>query len=119
MRSLTIPRLAAISAVTVIAGGAVSPAVAPAATKRVLVKHFSGDGGKTLRPFTLKRSATLRWTATGGLFSIFDSIDKLGSPNAGVPVNSQASHGSTFLKSGRHAFQINAVGHWTIRITYP
>jgi hypothetical protein len=90
-----------------------------AATKHkpVVVKHFSGNGGKTLAPFRLAKNSTLRWTAQGGLFSIFDSIDKLGSPNAGVPVNSTGSHGSTFLKKGRHSFEINAVGPWTITIT--
>lgn len=79
------------------------PPPPPAASAR----RFSGNGGKTLPPMTLADDSTLVWTATGGIFQIFED-------NLGVPVNSQASHGETFVPAGRYTFQINAIGDWTI-----
>jgi hypothetical protein len=75
-----------------------------------LQKHFSGNGGLTLEPFTLRRDSILQWTATpGGYFGIYD-IDA-------VPVNSTGSSGKTFFEAGRHKLQVNATGSWTITIT--
>jgi hypothetical protein len=71
-------------------------------------QRFSGNGGKTMPPITLSKDSTLIWTADGGIFQIFE--DELG-----VPVNSQASRGDTFVPAGTYTFQINAVGNWTIQ----
>lgn len=94
-----------------------APKPKPKAKAKASVKRFSGSGGKTLAPFTLNEDSTLRWTNNGGIFQIFDSIDDPGAENAGVPVNSQAKSGDSFLKAGEHKFQVNAAGDWTIRIT--
>ena len=87
----------------------------PKASPKAKAKRFAGNGGKTIPAFELEEDSTLTWTATGGLFQIFDQ--PTGGPNAGVPVNSQGSKGNTVLKSGEHELQVNALGDWTIRIT--
>jgi hypothetical protein len=78
----------------------------PAASSR---QRFSGNGGKTLAPLTVATDSTLVWTNDGGIFQIFED-------NLGVPVNSQAKRGSTFIPAGRYTFQVNALGSWTIEI---
>jgi hypothetical protein len=79
----------------------------PPPPRAASVRRFSGNGGKTLPPMTLTNDKTLVWTATGGIFQIFED-------NLGVPVNSQASHGETFVPAGTYTFQVNAIGDWTI-----
>jgi hypothetical protein len=75
----------------------------------VAPKHYSGNGGENLGTVTVSSSATLKWTNDGGLFSIITSES--------VPVNSQASSGSSVLEAGTYReFQVNAVGNWTITI---
>lgn len=79
---------------------------------------FEGSGGKKLAPFTLEEGSTLKWTNTGDLFTILDGVSSSGiGENAGVPENSQAKSGDTYLEPGEHSFDINATGDWTIRIT--
>lgn len=76
-------------------------------------KTFSGSGGLTLAPFTLSKDSDLTWSSTGQLFQIFDDGDP---ESGGVPVNSQAASGKSFISAGRHKFQVNADGNWTITI---
>ena len=52
---------------------------------------FSGNGGRELPPFSTKHGTTLRWRASGGLFQLFSK--GLNGPD----VNSQASHGTTYM----------------------
>ncbi len=74
-------------------------------------RTFSGNGGETLAPITLPSATTLAWINDGALFQIFDA--------GGVPVNSRAHSGQTFIAAGKHAFQINAVGSWTVKLMQP
>jgi hypothetical protein len=69
---------------------------------------FNGNGGKTLPPVTVHHDSTLYWTNDGGIFQIFTE--------SGVPVNSQAGSGDTFLSAGTYTMQVNAMGNWTIKI---
>jgi hypothetical protein len=70
---------------------------------------FRGNGGTRLGTIALKGSAVLRWTNDGGVFQLFTSD--------GVPVNSQAPHGSKEVSGSLRRLQVNALGNWTIRIT--
>jgi hypothetical protein len=69
---------------------------------------FSGNGGRELPPFTTKHGTTLRWRASGGLFQLFSK------GLSGPDVNSQASHGTTYMDAGKHQVMVNAVGSWRI-----
>src|SRR4051812_4183120 len=73
------------------------------------VQSYSGNGGKNLGTIEVPSDSTLEWTNDGDIFQIFTSD--------GVPVNSQAHHGTTELTAGTHSdFQVNAIGDWTIKI---
>jgi len=113
-RTVTVTSPAASSSTT-----ATAPAepVAPKAPRkhrhRSKTKTFTGDGGLTLPRVTVPDGgATLRWTNSSVLFQIFDPDDETDA----VPVNSQAHAGRTFVTGGEHRWQVNAVGHWTIRV---
>jgi hypothetical protein len=73
---------------------------------------FRGNGGKTLPPLRIRLRSTLYWSATGGLFQIFNN-----SGSSGGDVNSQASHGATYMPPGRYKLQVNAIGSWVIKIS--
>jgi hypothetical protein len=92
----------------------VSPVASSAQTSSVQscgpVKHFSGNGGKSLGTLTFARDSTLTWTNDGAIFQIFSS--------EAVPVNSQAHKGSTAIDKGAmHKFQVNAIGNWKLTFT--
>lgn len=69
---------------------------------------FSGNGGRELPPFTTKHGTTLHWRTSGGLFQLFSK--GLNGPD----VNSQASHGTTYMNAGKHQVTVNALGSWRI-----
>ncbi len=72
-------------------------------------QSFSGNGGKSLGTITVPTESTLEWTNDGAYFGIYTS--------EGVPVNSYAHSGSSVLEAGTYkAFQVNALGNWTIKI---
>ncbi len=75
-------------------------------------KKFTGNGGKTLPPFSLDGDATLRWTNTGGDFFAIYATSETGDGD----VNSSASSGDTFLAAGSYKLEVNALGDWTITI---
>jgi hypothetical protein len=90
-----------------------SPATATTRVKKTTppASHplsYAGNGGKTLPPVTIHRDSKLTWTNDGTIFQVYTG--------SGVPVNSQAHSGNTYLPAGRYTFQINAVGNWTIEI---
>lgn len=69
---------------------------------------FTGNGGRDLPPFTVRRAGTLYWRAAGGLFQLFpDDLD-------GPSVNSQGRRGTTYMEAGTHQLTVNALGSWTI-----
>lgn len=72
---------------------------------------FSGNGGKALPPFRVRRDSRLYWTNSGQIFEIFNS-----GPSRNSRVNSQARRGSTRLSVASYRLQVNAIGNWTIRI---
>lgn len=69
---------------------------------------FRGNGGRTLPPFRTRGGRTLHWRAGGGLFQLFSS--GLNGPD----VNSQASHGTTYMDGGTHQVTVNATKAWVI-----
>lgn len=73
--------------------------------------RFSGNGGKTLAPFTVSADSTLSWTNDGDVFQLFNAA----LTNSGT-VNSTARRGTTYLPRGRYSLQVNAIGNWTITI---
>lgn len=73
---------------------------------------FSGNGGKSLPPFKIKVSSTLRWTNSGAIFQIFPK-----STLGGGSVNSTARSGATYLVAGSYRLDVNAIGSWRIQIT--
>jgi hypothetical protein len=93
-----------------------TPAPTPAPAPQAPLT-FTGNGSKTLPPFTLPHGATLQWTNDGALFTIYDGIGDPDVPNPSTPVNSNAASGSTYLPAGTHSFHIIAAGNWTITIT--
>jgi hypothetical protein len=87
-----------------------TPTPAPSApTASAAVKSFSGNGGRTLAPFTIDSPATLKWTNDGDIFQVFD-IDN------GVTINADSHSGETYLEPGTYKLDVNALGNWTIRI---
>ena len=109
-KTVTVPGAAktvtiAAAAKTITTKVRANPKPAPASSRAL---RFSGNGGETLPPVTVHHDSTLYWTNDGGIFQIFTS--------GGVPVNSQAHSGRTFLSAGRYTLQVNAMGNWTIKI---
>lgn len=75
--------------------------------------HFEGNGDLTLPPFKVRTDSTLKWTANGGLFAIYNEKNLENS----VPVSSQADSGKTFWEAGNYrGVQVNSLGDWTIDI---
>lgn len=72
-------------------------------------RSFSGNGGRTLKPFTIDEASTLKWTNDGDIFQVFD-ID------SGVAINASSSKGDTYLEPGTYKLDVNAIGNWTIKI---
>jgi hypothetical protein len=81
------------------------------AVARLQTFRFSGDGGKTLAPFRVRRPSTMRWTNTGDIFQIFNA----GASNNGA-VNSSGHRGTSYIPVGRYRLQVNAIGRWSIAI---
>lgn len=71
-------------------------------------KTFTGNGGKTIAPFTTD-GGTLKWTNDGDIFQVFD-ID-----NA-FTINSQSHSGETYMEAGTYTLDVNALGNWTITV---
>jgi hypothetical protein len=71
--------------------------------------NFSGNGGKTLPPFSVKVASTLFWTNSGGVFQIYAG-------GAKVLVNSPAKRGWTYVVPGRYQLKVNAIGSWAIKL---
>ena len=69
---------------------------------------YSGNGGLGLPPFTTGHGTTLYWRAAGGIFQLFSG------GLSGPDVNSQGTHGSTYMNAGRHTVTVNALGAWKI-----
>ena len=72
---------------------------------------FRGSGGKTLAPFRVRKPSTLRWSASGGIFQIFNQ-----STNSGGGVNSRAASGTSYMPPGRYSLTVNALAAWRITI---
>jgi hypothetical protein len=85
-----------------VGAGVLASATASATTSGPI---FSGNGGKTLPPFTVSKPSTLFWTNNGGIFQTFP-----GGGSIHGTVNSQARSGWTYLPKGRYVLQVNAVG---------
>jgi hypothetical protein len=99
---------AAVVAAAFVVGNTAHPA--DAVTVRSNDVAFSGNGGKSLPPFTVQRGSTLYWRAGGDIFQLFSS------GIAGGSVNSQAGSGWTYLATGRYQYDVNAIGNWSIRV---
>jgi hypothetical protein len=69
---------------------------------------FRGNGGLLLPPFSTRRGTTLHWRASGGFFQLFSEGFN------GPDVNSEASHGTTYMQAGRHEVTVNGMGAWVI-----
>lgn len=87
------------------------PKPKPKPPARVLFEA-SGNGSRDLAPFTIRREATLHWTAEGGYFFVTDN--DFDEPN--INLSSDASRGRTYVAPGRYQLSIGAVGDWTITI---
>jgi hypothetical protein len=77
---------------------------------------FSGSGVKDIGkpdPLRLPQNSTIEWTNDGAIFQIIPA-----SVHVQSPVNSTAHSGTaTIGKGAYYGFLINAVGHWTVKIT--
>jgi hypothetical protein len=84
--------------------------IPPARAKVGKAQTFSGDGDKTLGTITLKRSAVVRWTSTGGSFALVDGAKK-------VSISGDAKSGQTFIAAGDYkSVKVTAKGHWTLSL---
>jgi plastocyanin len=85
----------------------------PAAARRAAgYLRQSGRGSAFLPVVRVKPGSTMTWTNSGSFFQVFDQHDV-------VAVTSVAHAGVAALRTGRERLQVNATGHWTIRITPP
>jgi hypothetical protein len=69
---------------------------------------FSGDGDRSIGTIALTRSAVVRWTVSGGSFSVTDASGKL-------RITGKATSGQTFAAAGKYpSSKVSASGHWTL-----
>ena len=82
----------------------------------VVVKTFTGSGGKNTRPFTVKDGWEIQWDAKGDIFQLY--LYKATGDMIGVPANQQRSgKGSSYqAKGGQYYLQVNAIGNWAITV---
>jgi hypothetical protein len=91
---------------------AVAATVGIAASSTVLgavsTSHYAGSGNRTVAVIRLASDSVVRWTATGGSFSMRD-------PSGRLKVSGKARGGQSFAVRGTfRRVQIRAKGHWTV-----
>ncbi len=81
-------------------------------------RNFSGNGDKTIAPFTTTAGETLSWVwqNTNGSSPTGMAIDDASQSSFVVNSDGSTTHGSTYLPPGKHTLQIITVGNWTIHI---
>jgi hypothetical protein len=94
-----------LAGLTVVALCAVLAAAAAAAT----VVRYSGSGNRTIATVKLSSDTVVRWTATGGSFSM---------TSGRLKVSGKAKSGQSFATRGtfRHVV-VHAKGRWTVSFT--
>jgi hypothetical protein len=94
--------------------------VVPSAVGGRVTLSFRGVGGRTLAPFRLGRTATLRWQTSGGILGGLFAL-KVVDPPAGMVnpqlVFSRARSGSVALPPGRYVLSVSALPGTRWRMT--
>jgi hypothetical protein len=96
---------------------AVSVPLATAATPIT----YAGRGNATIKSFTLKKAATLKWETSGGMFGGLFALKVL-NQRADIPnpqlVFSKARSGTVRLPAGRYALRVDVLAgtEWIITI---
>jgi len=82
----------------------------------IVVKTFTGSGGKNTRPFAVKDGWDIQWDAKGDIFQLY--LYTASGEMIGVPANQQGSgNGSSYqAKGGQYYLQVNAIGNWAIKV---
>lgn len=80
------------------------------------VLDISGDGIKTTRPFSVKKSWEIQWDADGDFFSIY--VYSSNGDLIGVAANqSGPGAGDSFQpKKGKYYLTVNAMGKWRMKV---
>jgi hypothetical protein len=80
--------------------------------------NFSGNGEKTIAPFTTTVGETLTWMwqNTNGSSPTGMTIDDLSQNSFVANSDGSVTRGSTYLPPGKHTLHVITVGNWTIHI---
>jgi hypothetical protein len=99
---------------TVLCVGLLLVGLANAAEEQV-VQELTGNGSRTIRPFTVKDGWEVRWTATNELS--FFLLDAQGQQLEALGHSIGDAGGATYYaKGGTYSLRISSNAHWTITV---
>lgn len=81
-----------------------------------VIKSFSGNGARNVRPFTVRTPWEVQWHSDGPIFQIYVHTGQ--GKLIAVAANQQGSGtGSSYQpRGGKYYLQINALGKWKVRV---